>query len=324
MFVQEAGATVSPELLVGMRYLGTHGNKDGMGVMWVDHGRVQIEKKLAKTDDEVVELYNKHKHHACAVHQRNQTLGKIDEDNCHPFKVTSIDDGDPWDIWMMHNGTIREIQVDATKADSYNFATYFLRDFLRENPQASRSAHFCRILGGLIGKSKLILLSASGDPNDLGCYMVVNSGEGTILKPGIWVSRKEKIIPKPPSSPPLSKAPIGFKPPEVVQSAPLPPVEVAQISEFLAASTKMVPSQNGNWVMQPNGLKLFQVNEPPMTEASIDIPSCDLIAEGEATGDQFAMDLAVLGEMTEKEIEAVVEESPSLIARMLHIMSRAF
>lgn len=325
MFVQEAGAIVSPDTLVGMRHLGVSGNKDGMGVMFVDKGRVQFEKFLAKSDQDVVDLYEKHKHRAMAVHQRNQTLGTVTEQNVHPFKVTSIDDGDPWDIYMMHNGTIRDIQVDSTKADSYNFAEYFLRGYLRENPQAARSFHFNRIIGGLIGNSKLILLSASGDPNDAGCFTIVNSGKGRILQPGVWVSRKEAITPKTASSAPFNRSPIGFKPQEAPAKQtplPLPPASTA-------TTTKVTPVKNGEWMMQPNGLKLFQIKEE-VTEPKLDIPPPDfsqrdeLTVEEELEADDLALDLSVLGEMTEKQIEAVVEDSPHFIAKLLHIVSRAF
>lgn len=347
MFVQEKGAAVSPEVLMGMRHLGTHGNRDGMGVMWVEKGRVQVEKKLAKTDAEVLEMYDRHKDKACAVHQRNQTKGKIDEENCHPFKVTSIDDGDPWDIWMMHNGTIQDVQVDAKMADSYNFATYFLRGFLKESPSAVRSFHFGRIVGGLVPRSKIILLSATGDPKDHGQYTIINTGEGRMLKPGIWVSRKEAIVAKEPISTPSSRGPVGYTPPFAAAQAktqpeqpPLallpatsPPTSEASSNASpvftpVNRTSMLTPIKVGGWVMLSNGLKVFRVTDSEPMPAAIEIPppdfmgtdnSPDIIENGDDT-----LDLSVLEHMSEMEIECVVEEQPSLAARLLHKLSRAF
>lgn len=304
-----------------MRHLGTSGNKDGMGFMWTESGRIQVDKQLVKTDDETVAMYEKYKHLDCAVHQRNQTRGTVCLENCHPFKITSIDDGDEWDIWMMHNGTVQDIQVIPEWADSRNFAEHFLRPLFLEQPAMARSKALGRILSGLIPNSKFVVLSATGDPNDPGFFNIINSGKGKILKPGIWISRTETIVSRKASSPPVNQSPIGFHPKQLPLAPTVPllgPPQSVQGNTSDSFAGKKTPVQTGSWVMQSNGLKLFRIEDPSETS---DVPPDDYderedpyIADDD---DPLEMDIAVLSEMTESEVETIVAESPGLAAKIL-------
>ena len=187
MFVKRHDQELSTDLVIAMRDL--H-NKDGAGVMYAEDGRVVIEKIEGKTDASVRELYEKHKDRDIAFHLRNQSMGSVNLENAHPYWVTNKDLGHPRDVGMMHNGTIREIQVVSTWSDSRNLAEHGLRDYLAKRPAAYTDPEFWQFVSLLIGKSKLIFL------RDDGRFVVVNAGEGKYLldgnltddERGIWVS----------------------------------------------------------------------------------------------------------------------------------------
>jgi len=188
MFVKRADQTLSPDLVAGMYH---KGNKDGAGVMMVHNGEVITEKVLGTSEDEVRDLYQRYQGRDIAFHLRHQSVGSVTLEMAHPYIVTSTTLGHPRTIAMMHNGTIKDIQVEKEWSDSRNLAEFFLRDLLAANPDLLDSAYFTRLVSGLIGKSKLIFL------DDRGKFTVINSGLGKHLECGAWVSTCDLINPLP-------------------------------------------------------------------------------------------------------------------------------
>ena len=96
-------------------------NNDGAGCMYVQDGRLVVEKidgdySKHTSIDSITEWCNQKftEHDAIAIHHRMTTDGSNHLDNIHPYKVLSIDDGDPVDLYMMHNGIIHNSRPPAT------------------------------------------------------------------------------------------------------------------------------------------------------------------------------------------------------------------
>lgn len=182
------------------------GNDDGAGYMYVEGernekgklirpGRVKFDHTLAKPPD-LKEWYEKVMNNNIAVHVRNATSGDINEDNCHPYCVLSMDLGHKIDLYMMHNGMIRDVQVERGMSDSWNFATKFLRPLLAKRPSMLMEPSFIYFLCGIIGPNKLVFL----DNHER--FTVINEDMGSIHQPsGAWVSTKSEIRPFPKSQP---------------------------------------------------------------------------------------------------------------------------
>lgn len=215
------------------------GNKDGAGLMYVQDGRVVVHKILSPTDKELRELWETFgDDRNCVLHVRRQSLGAITEENVHPFKVLSLDDGDPIDLYMCHNGTIQGIQVEP-RADSYNLATHFLRPYFRKHPDGLVEPELLNLLSGLIGNSKLVFLD-----NYERC-VIVNHELGKEHYSGAWLSTKSAVVAPtktatkiytPPSSTTVNTTPVNTTPVNSTPSNPVgfvPPVPPPNVNAII-------------------------------------------------------------------------------------------
>lgn len=167
------------------------GNRDGFALMYVDQvegvDRVVVKRSMAGWQD-YVDLYEKNMNRDIAVHVRNASFGmEKNIENCHGFKVLSLDDGDKLDLFMMHNGKFGEIQVDKKYSDSWNFATKFIRGYLKKHPTALQDTDFQYLLAGIIGPNKLVFLDNKKR------FTIINADLGAIHPTGVWVSTKQEI-----------------------------------------------------------------------------------------------------------------------------------
>lgn len=185
ILVKEKGQKFPVDYVLEMKAMG---NRDGVGLMYVEDGRVKVHRILSPTDKELADLYEAHMDKDLVLHVRRQSIGKITEENVHPFQILSMEE-DGRDLWMCHNGTIEGIQVDPGRADSYNLATYFLRPYLKKYPDAIIEPEFLNIVGGLIKNSKLVFL------DNLGRFVVVNHELGQTHTLGPWLSTKSVVVP---------------------------------------------------------------------------------------------------------------------------------
>lgn len=186
--VKKKDQTFSPKYVEKMYDMG---NRDGFGMMYVEPvdgvDRVQVVKSMLGWQG-IMDLYEKQMDRDIAVHVRNASLGMPKNlENCHPFKILSLDDGDKIDLYMMHNGRFGEIQVDKQYSDSWNFATKFLRGYLKKHPSALQDEDFQYFLAGIIGNNKLVFLDNKNR------FTIVNSDLGTKHPTGVWVSTKSDI-----------------------------------------------------------------------------------------------------------------------------------
>ena len=149
-------------------------------------------ERNAKSDDEVREFYERLSDRALAFHVRNQSLGPVNLDNSHPFWVTNMDWGHPYDIAMMHNGTVQGVQINGDLSDTGNIATYILRPLFAKSKSLAKalwnSEEYWFQLSAFIGTNKFVLLNNEGE------FVIVNPGAGRVLEgSGIWVSGKSSL-----------------------------------------------------------------------------------------------------------------------------------
>lgn len=169
-------------------------NSDGTGIMWVEDGRVKVEKLLttgvgdARNLEAQVDLCMEHfnSKDMVAIHHRLSTDGKDCDDNLHPFKILSIDDGDDRDLYMMHNGMISNTSPGGNKrtaerSDTRILAEDVLTPLLRKYPTLISEDAFQRMLDDFIGASKLLFLDSNGE------HIIINKKAG-VDRNGCWLS----------------------------------------------------------------------------------------------------------------------------------------
>lgn len=196
------------------------GNNDGFGLAYVEGeryeegenkgklvrpGRIKTIKTMGGPE-EIKRIYSEHKgKYPIVMHLRNATQGDKTVENCHPYKILDIDDGDKIDLVMFHNGTIRNVQINPAWSDSRNFAEVHLRGLLRSRPSMLYEESFRYVLCSLIDTNKLIFM------DNRERVTVINYEQGSIHPPtGVWLSTKENItLPKAPA-PPRERSHMGF------------------------------------------------------------------------------------------------------------------
>jgi hypothetical protein len=167
-------------------------NSDGLGIMWretVDGvERVLVEKVLGSPKDKF-KLFQKHRDKEYyAMHARFKTHGLVNLDNCHPYKILSIDDGDPIDLYMMHNGTIQDVpDSDVGMSDTWHFAEYIIKPLAKNNLDFLWNSDAFHVwLQKKISGSKLTLMR-SDHPEGGAPVLILNHGAGTMVT-GCWLS----------------------------------------------------------------------------------------------------------------------------------------
>lgn len=164
-----------------------NGNEDGFGIMYVEDGRVKVEKSLGKPEEQL-SLYKTLKgKDTFALHLRLKTHGEVDEENIHPFCILNKDDGDPIDLFMMHNGVIRCDSPDKAYCDSYNFAKYYLKPMLKADPYLIDNKYWQEMVVDYIGvTNKLLFMNSEGET------WIINEDKGEYVD-GSWLSSPHYI-----------------------------------------------------------------------------------------------------------------------------------
>lgn len=183
------------------------GNNDGFGLAYVEGerneqgklvkpGRVKLVKSMGFSH-ELKEIFAKQleKQVPFLFHLRNATAGDKTLDNCHPYQILNIDDGDPIDLFMFHNGTMRNAWVEKEKSDSRCFAEIHLRGILRERPSMMYEDGFRYFLSTMIDGNKLMFI------DNRERVSIINYELGSIQPSGVWLSTKEKVEPYKPYRP---------------------------------------------------------------------------------------------------------------------------
>lgn len=131
-------------------------NKDGWGIMWAQDNRVNTIKGFGLNS--LVEAVNNPDFAASEgfVHLRWGTSGLINDDNCHPFRVTDY-------IYMMHNGVFNINTPHKEMSDTWHFVKRYLRPMLVSYPDAFLDPTWIDDVEEFVGSNKIIILNAKGE-----------------------------------------------------------------------------------------------------------------------------------------------------------------
>jgi len=128
-------------------------NPDGGGIAWVEDSKLKIFKELKDFStfyDKYKELKDTNKVTNMLLHFRIRTHGKVNESNCHPFKVND-------NIAFIHNGVISGTGL--SKCDDFSDTYLFNQLFLQKMPKDFlHNEAILNLISEYIGYSKIILL----------------------------------------------------------------------------------------------------------------------------------------------------------------------
>lgn len=166
-------------------------NAHGFGYMYFDKktGRLVTNKGTNFSTEEVLTTIDNLKDVDLALHFRIKTVGEINDQNCHPFKVLSIDDGDPVDIYMMHNGTITGITPDAGETDTAAFIRQIVKPLLSYDYEILHDDAFKTLITSFVNKSRLLFMTSQDE------VVIINEEEGAV-KHDAWVSNSWTFLPR--------------------------------------------------------------------------------------------------------------------------------
>lgn len=160
------GIEISKEILKTC----SEANKDGCGYAYVKDKTIYI-KKFMKFDD-FYKSYKEDKDYSnMLIHFRIATHGKVEVNNCHPFKLNDR-------MALIHNGVISGYGDRENKTDTKDFIDKVIGNIswkLWKNPS------YRELVGKAIGYSKLVIL----DIND-NTY-IINENNGS-WDEGVWYS----------------------------------------------------------------------------------------------------------------------------------------
>ncbi len=161
-------------------------NPAGFGVMYYDtvKKRVIAKKKLLKDIDVIQEIFKELKGKESCYHFRITTHGPTNDLMSHPFEVFSKDNGDPVDMYLMHNGVITKAKPSSDESDTADFADRIMKKALKGRPEEIESEWFKSMVEDYIGTgSKLCIMYGDGK------VIKFNEKMGDEYK-GVWVSNK--------------------------------------------------------------------------------------------------------------------------------------
>jgi predicted glutamine amidotransferase len=168
-------------------------NDDGVGIMWVENGKVQTYRGMDKADD-LVRMMKDFEGVPHALHLRYATNGPVCEDLCHPFKATP--DGADMDVYLMHNGVLFEHGARAEPHESDTLV--FARDRAQDIMQFSMDTDllfddaYIQYLENVISGDRMIFLRDNGD------VVVLNTQAWYVDQAtGIWYSNRYSIADRP-------------------------------------------------------------------------------------------------------------------------------
>lgn len=166
-------------------------NKDGMGLVAFDRGKLEVRKFFETTGnnpDTLQKFLDDAKDLHVYAHLRYRTKGATDKENVHPFGVLTKKKHDI-DVQFMHNGTLTDFGTK-TDCDSKHFARTLLRPLSEKlmkavgPEQLLHDSTMIAILEKYAGRSSVFLLTDS-----LGNHRIINYNEGKEFE-GWWASNE--------------------------------------------------------------------------------------------------------------------------------------
>lgn len=159
-------------------------NDDGWGIMAYDpdHSKLLIRKRPVAVVsertaawDSFVASYEELKDHDLGIHFRRRTHGGLNLNCTHPFEVLSQEQGDPIDLWLMHNGVITGYggHGHTDDSDTGAYVKKVLSPIFRKYPGSWQDPMIIDLLCGHVGTgNKLLLFTSSGQ------HVIMNKGSG--------------------------------------------------------------------------------------------------------------------------------------------------
>lgn len=166
-----------------------HNNSDGFGGMFLADGKIQTFKELPKTENDVVNLWDKFKDMKIpmGLHFRFTTNGGTNKSNCHPFEVLNMKQHNR-SIWVMHNGPqLPTPMIDVGKSDTHQYVKWILRPMLAQNPELLYNSDWKDMIEESIGSDKLLFLDGSN-----GKFTIINEDHGETMD-NMWLSNTYSI-----------------------------------------------------------------------------------------------------------------------------------
>lgn len=166
-------------------------NPDGMGLVAIDRGRLELRKIFeakGNDPDTLAKFLEQGKDLDCYVHLRFRTKGSTDKDNVHPFGVLKAK-RHGIDVQFMHNGTLSDFGTDKS-CDSKEFASKLLRPLseklIKAIPpeQLLHDETFIAILDKYAGRGSVFLLA-----DNHGNHRIINYANGKEFD-GWWASNE--------------------------------------------------------------------------------------------------------------------------------------
>lgn len=153
-------------------------HNDGLGFMRREEGRIITERTVGSNLNKFDMFRRWRNYKSYAMHARFRTHGKVNEENCHPFKILDMDDGDSMDMYVMHNGVIRDYpDVEKDSSDTFNFMKYVIVPLAKANPEVIwENEHWQGIIHRLIGGSRLLFMRSDDHPCPV---LIFNKSAGT-------------------------------------------------------------------------------------------------------------------------------------------------
>lgn len=154
-------------------------NPHGVGLMWIEDGKVQTLRGLFKKE-QLFDILGHFEGVPHALHLRWRTKGAITKDQCHPFRASHK--GSDQSVHLMHNGTIFNLNPPEGYSDTHMFASK-LQDVTREygTDMLFEESFLRKCERNIKSFNKVILL------RDDGQVAIMNPDEWTV-KNEIWYS----------------------------------------------------------------------------------------------------------------------------------------
>lgn len=163
-------------------------NPHGFGFVWLDDdNELSSLKKVSDFSSFWNNILNL-EGSSYAFHLRWRTTGDISIERCHPFKILNKKEHG-FDLYMMHNGTISELQVDDYKSDSEvysNLLTGFYESNFYNRPLQDFYS-FVENNKSLLGDQNKILFMTSSTSK------IINKDQGFILD-DVWFSNYYSFV----------------------------------------------------------------------------------------------------------------------------------
>ena len=163
-------------------------NNDGFGIAYAEGGRVHVTKGLFELPV-IEQLFNEHAGKRFVAHFRFATCGGVTVENCHPFKILDKET-DGKDLYMVHNGVIRNVDSTATESDTAVFVKNMLVPLFKQDPNLIYTADFRKLLEEAIGGgNKLTFIDGDGQ------IIIINEDAGSRSEQlgNTWYSNKYSL-----------------------------------------------------------------------------------------------------------------------------------